>query len=110
MKQRGYNKKPFLFDDMKHATKHTFSGMDSSGVEFFSSEHRDHAEVTFRDTNTGDSIAVEGMRTAYLQGAIRNYVRSMGYRDKDKNAREFLETLQGDLAKALKKDEVEWES
>tara|TARA_R100000278_G_scaffold51063_1_gene43309 strand:+ start:221 stop:661 length:441 start_codon:yes stop_codon:yes gene_type:complete len=101
---------PSLSFDMKHATKHTFSGMDSSGVEFFSSEHRDHAEVTFRDTNTGDSIAVEGMRTAYLQGAIRNYVRSMGYRDKDKNAREFLETLQGDLVKALKKDEVEWES
>ena len=96
--------------DMKHATKHTFSGMDSSGVEFFSSSHRDHAEVTFRDTNTGDSVVVEGLRTAYLQGAIRNYVRSLGYRDEDKSAREFLETLQSELAKALKKDEVEWES
>ena len=84
--------------------------MDSSGVEFFSSGHRDHAEVTFRDTNSGDSVVVEGLRTAYLQGAIRNYVRSLGYREEDKSAREFLETLQGDLAKALKKDEVEWES
>ena len=99
--------KPLLSHiDMKHATKHTFSGMDSSGVEFFSSGHRDHAEVTFRDTETGDSVVVEGLRTAYLQGAIRNYVRSMGYRDEDKNAREFLETLQGELAKALKKEEA----
>ena len=97
---------PSLSFDMKHATKHTFSGMDSSGVEFFSSGHRDHAEVTFRDTETGDSVAVEGLRTAYLQGAIRNYVRTLGYRDEDKNAREFLETLQGELAKALKKEEA----
>ena len=95
---------------MKHATKHTFSGMDSSGVEFFSSGHRDHAEVTFRDTDSGDSVVIEGLRTVYLQGAIRNYVRTLGYRDEDKNAREFLETLQGELAKALKKEEVEWEA
>ena len=95
---------------MKHATKHTFSGMDSSGVEFFSSAHRDHAEVIFRDTETGNALAVEGLRTAYLQGAIRNYVRSLGYRDDDKAAREFLETLHSEVAKALKKEEVEWES
>ena len=93
-------------NDMKHATKHTFSGMGSSGVEFFSSGHRDHAEVTFRDTESGDSVVIEGLRTVYLQGAIRNYVRSLGYRDEDKNAREFLETLQGELAKALKKEEA----
>ena len=93
-------------NDMKHATKHTFSGMDSSGVEFFSSGHRDHAEVTFRDTDSGDSVVIEGLRTVYLQGAIRNYVRTLGYRDEDKNAREFLETLQSELAKALKKEEA----
>ena len=91
---------------MKHATKHTFSGMDASGVDFYTSAHRDHAEVTFRDTETGNSIVVEGLRTAYLQGAIRNYIRTLGYRDEDKNAREFLETLQSELAKALKKEEA----
>ena len=92
--------------DMKHATKHTFSGMDSSGVEFFSSGHRDHAEVTFRDTETGDSVVIEGLRTAYLQGAIRNYVRTLGYRDESKSSTEFLEALYGELAKALKKEEA----
>ena len=91
---------------MKHATKHTFSGMDSCGVDFFTSSHRDHAEVTFRDTNTGDSVVVEGLRTAYLQGAIRNYVRTLGYRDESKSSTEFLETLYGELAKALKKEEA----
>ena len=94
------------FSDMKHATKHTFSGMDSSGVDFYTSSHRDHAEVTFRDTNTGDSVVVEGLRTAYLQGAIRNYVRTLGYRDESKSSTEFLETLYGELAKALKKEEA----
>lgn len=91
---------------MKHATKHTFSGMDSSGVDFYTSAHRDHAEVTFRDTETGDSVVVEGLRTAYLQGAIRNYVRTLGYRDESKSSTEFLETLYGELAKALKKEEA----
>lgn len=91
---------------MKHATKHTFSGMDSSGVDFYTSAHRDHAEVTFRDTETGDSVVVEGLRTAYLQGAIRNYVRTLGYRDESKDATEFLEILYGELAKALKKEEA----
>jgi len=80
--------------------------MGSSGVELFSSGHRDHAEVTFRDTESGNSIVVEGLRTVYLQGAIRDYVRSLGYRDEDKSAREFLETLQGELAEALKKEEA----
>ena len=80
--------------------------MDSSGVELYTSAHRDHAEVTFRDTETGDSVAIEGLRTAYLQGAIRNYVRTLGYRDEDKNAREFLETLKGELASALEKKEA----
>ena len=93
-------------NDMKHATKHTFSGMDSSGVEFYTSAHRDHAEVTFRDTETGDSVVVEGLRTAYLQGAIRNYVRTLGYRDESKSSTEFLEALYGELAKALKKEEA----
>ena len=65
--------------------------MGSSGVEFFSSGHRDHAEVTFRDTESGDSVVVEGLRTVYLQGAIRNYVRTLGYRDEDKNALGLLQ-------------------
>ena len=91
---------------MKHATKHTFSGMDSSGVEFYTSAHRDHAEVTFRDTDSGDSVVIEGLRTAYLQGAIRNYVRTLGYRDESKSSTEFLETLHSEVAKALKKEEA----
>jgi len=91
---------------MKHATKHTFSGMDSYGIDFYTSAHRDHAEVTFRDSETGNAVAVEGMRTVYLQGAIRNYVRTLGYRDESKDATEFLETLYSELAKALKKEEA----
>lgn len=86
---------------MKHATKHTFSGMDSSGVEFFSSGHRDHAEVTFRDTDSGDSVVVEGLRTAYLQGAIRNYVRTLGYRDKDASTMEFLKKLSDEVLETI---------
>ena len=86
---------------MKHATKHTFSGMDSSGVEFYTSAHRDHAEVTFRDTESGDSVVVEGLRTAYLQGAIRNYVRTLGYRDKDASTVEFLRKLSDQVLEAL---------
>lgn len=92
---------PSLSFDMKHATKHTFSGMDSSGVEFFSSGHRDHTEVTFRDTDSGDSVVIEGLRTAYLQGAIRNYVRTLGYRDKDASTVEFLRKLSDQVLEAL---------
>ncbi len=75
--------------------------MDSSGVEFYTSAHRDHAEVTFRDTESGDSVVVEGLRTAYLQGAIRNYVRTLGYRDKDASTVEFLRKLSDQVLEAL---------
>lgn len=75
--------------------------MDSSGVEFFSSGHRDHAEVTFRDTDSGDSVVVEGLRTAYLQGAIRNYVRTLGYRDKDASTMEFLKKLSDEVLETI---------
>ena len=86
---------------MKHATKHTFSGMDSSGVDFYTSSHRDHAEVTFRDTNRR-LIAVEGMRTALRKA--RSKLRSFARVSRRTRARV---PRNSDLAKALKKDEVE---
>ena len=92
--------------DMKSATTHTFSGLQSFAVDLYSSSYSDDSRITLRDTNSGDKLEIEGLTNAVLRGAVLSYVHQLGYRKEDASARTFLEELSGSVARALEKEEA----
>lgn len=92
--------------DMKSATTHTFSGLQSFAVELYSSTYSDDSRITLRDTDSGDKLELEGLTNAVLRGAVLSYVSYLGYRKEDAGTHEFLQKLSEQLARALEKEEA----
>ena len=94
------------FSDMKSATTQTFSGLAACTVELYSSSYSDDSRICLRDTNTGDRLELDGLTNAILQGAVRDYVTTLGYRKDNDSARKFLTELDEQLSRVLEKEEA----
>ena len=84
---------------MQHSTAHTFKIQQSCSVKLYSSSYRDESEIEIRDTDSANKITLEGLTIAQLQEGVIEYVKSLGYRNEDEDARKFLLKLSTELTK-----------
>ena len=85
--------------NMQHSTAHTFKIQQSCSVKLYSSSYRDESEIEIRDTDSANKITLEGLTIAQLQEGVVEYVKSLGYRNEDEDARKFLLKLSTELTK-----------
>ena len=68
-------------------------------MKLYSSSYRDESEIEIRDTDSANKITLEGLTIAQLQEGVVEYVKSLGYRNEDEDARKFLLKLSTELTK-----------
>ena len=85
--------------NMQHSTAHTFKIQQSCSVKLYSSSYRDESEIEIRDTDSANKITLEGLTIAQLQEGVVEYVKSLGYRNEDEDARKFLLKQSTELTK-----------
>ena len=90
-----------LFLVMKKETKTRYSGLAACRVDLHCNSYSDESQITVRDTNTGDSLEIEGMTNTALRGAVFSFVDYQGYRKDNAEAVQFLRKLSEHVAKAL---------
>ena len=86
---------------MKKETKTRYSGLAACHVDLHCSSYSDESRITVRDTNTGDSLEIEGMTGTALRSAVLSFVDYQGYRKDNAEAVQFLQKLSEHVAKAL---------
>ena len=86
---------------MKKETKTRYTGLAACYVDLHCSSYSDESRITVRDTNTGDSLEIEGMTGAALRGAVFSFVDYQGYRKENAESVQFLRKLSEHVAKAL---------
>ena len=68
-------------------------------MKLYSYGHRDEAEIEIRDTDSPNKLALEGLTIAQLQEGVLDYVKTLGYRNEDEEAKKFLLRLSTELTK-----------
>lgn len=90
---------------MKCSTVTTLSALASFDVELAVSPWKDHAAITLRETEPGNKIVCEGIKSSALRDAVLLFVRSQESHKNKPEVWRFLQELSEGLTEALKESD-----